>query len=116
MAVSHVNKTKGVLRESQGSKDVVRKVLITPRDGWDSHVMRYFELGEGGYCAKESHPWPHIVFFSKGKGILHLSGVDYEVEEGSYAFIPGNEVHQLINRGEGKFEFVCIVPKEGHVK
>ncbi len=51
----------------------------------------------------------------KGKGILHINGVDHEVEEGSFAFVPGGSIHQFLNRGEEPFVFICIVSEEGDV-
>jgi len=50
----------------------------------------------------------------EGKGILHIDGVDHEVEAGSFAYVPEDKLHQFLNVGEGKFKFICIVPKDGH--
>jgi mannose-6-phosphate isomerase-like protein (cupin superfamily) len=33
---------------------------------------------------------------------------------GNAVFVPGEELHQFRNRGEGIFKFLCIVPNEGH--
>jgi len=115
MIVSHVNELKGEKLEDPRIKNVIKKVLVSPKEGWDGYVMRVFELGEGGYSPKHSHPYPHINYMLKGKGTLHIDGVDHQVEEGSFAFVPGGKTHQFLNRGEEPFVFICIVPEEGDV-
>lgn len=113
MIVSHLKEVKGMKMDDPKVKNAIKKVLISPDEGWDGYVMRVFELGEGGYSPKHSHPWPHINYMIKGKGILHIDGKDHEVEEGSFAYVPGDKIHQFLNRGKEPFTFICIVPEEG---
>jgi quercetin dioxygenase-like cupin family protein len=113
MIVSHEKDVKGIKIESPQMKEVFKKVLISPEQGWEGYVMRQFELGEGGYTPRHTHAWPHIGYIVKGRGILHLDGKDYEVEEGSFAFVPGDKIHQFTNKGQETFAFLCIVPEEG---
>lgn len=115
MIVSHLKEVKGLKYDNPAVKNVLKKVLVSPNEGWDGWVMRVFELGEGGYSPKHSHPWPHINYMISGQGILHIDGQDYEVEEGSFSFVPGQKEHQFKNRGEEPFVFICIVPEEGDV-
>lgn len=96
------------------AKDALMKVLVGPNEGWSDHVMRVFELQPGGFTPKHSHDWPHINFILKGEGTLFLNGVENPVSAGSYAYVPGNELHQFKNAGNEPFMFICIVPKEGH--
>lgn len=114
MVVSHKNKVEGVKIESSEVKDALMKVLISPTEGWEGHVMRVLELGVGGYSPKHTHLWPHINYIISGKGLLHLDGEDHELEAGSFAYVPGGKLHQFRNNGNEKFEFICIVPEEGH--
>ncbi|RKD33934.1 cupin domain-containing protein [Thermohalobacter berrensis] len=113
MIVSHEKDLEGKRIEGEGIKKAIKKVLISPEEGWEGHVMRVFELEEGGHTPKHTHPWPHINYIVRGKGILHLDGKDYEVEEGSFAYVPSNKIHQFSNRGKDNFAFICIVPEEG---
>lgn len=113
MIVSHKSNMEGVKLEGEGIKNVNKKVIISPKEGWEGHVMRIFELEEQGHTPRHSHSWPHINYIIKGKGTLHLDGKDYEVEAGSYAYVPADKIHQFSNRGKETFEFICIVPEEG---
>lgn len=97
-----------------GIKDAFVKVVVSPKEGWNDYVMRIFKLLPGGNTPKHTHEWPHINYIIKGKGVLYLDGKENEICGGSYAFVPGNELHQFRNLGEEDLEFICIVPTAGH--
>lgn len=90
------------------------KVLVSPENGWEDHVMRVVEVEVDGYTPKHNHPWPHINFFIEGSGELMIDGKINKVEPGSFAFVPENALHQFRNKGENIFKFICIVPTKGH--
>jgi len=115
MIVAHEKDLQRLKLEGESLKNVYKKVLISPQEGWEGHVLRTFELETDGYSPKHSHSWPHINYILKGKGTLHLDGIDHEVEEGSYAYVPGNKVHQFSNRGNEPFIFICIVTEDGEL-
>lgn len=93
--------------------NILKKVLVSPNEGWEGWVMRLFELGANGCSPKHSHPWPHINYILGGQGRLHLDGTDYELGAGSYAYVPAGALHQFLNIGSEEFRFLCIVPEEG---
>ncbi|MFZ7101073.1 MAG: cupin domain-containing protein [Peptococcaceae bacterium] len=115
MIVAHAKDVEGITYGGNGN--VVKKVLISPEVGWKDYVMRLFELkpGKDSCSMRHTHDWPHIIYIAGGKGIVHLDGTDHEVEAGSFAYIPGGKIHQLINESTETFSFVCIVPPEGDV-
>lgn len=96
-------------------KNAAMKVLISPKEGWSDYVMRLVELERDGYSPKHAHDWPHINYVVEGSGILHMDGKDTPVEAGAVAYVPAGVLHQYKNAGTGKFRFICIVPKEGHI-
>lgn len=96
------------------AQNAIMKVLVGPNEGWDSHVLRVFELKPNGHTPKHTHAWPHINVVIEGTGVLFLQGVENKVEAGTYAFIPSGELHQFKNTGDQTFKFICIVPREGH--
>lgn len=113
MAVFHEKDFKQVTPQMPGADSVSKRAVISPNEGWQGAVMRIFELGEGGYSPKHSHPWYHVNYVIEGTGIVHYDGEDYEVEPGSCAYIPEDIIHQFRNTGKGKLKFICIVPEEG---
>ncbi|NLK72322.1 MAG: cupin domain-containing protein [Clostridiales bacterium] len=114
MIISHKSKVEKSLHIDSNVKNKSVRVLISPKEGWEGYVMRIWELGKDGHSAKHLHDWPHIVYVLEGKGKLNMDGIDYDLEPGSYAFIPANVLHQFINKNEEPLEFICIVPEEGH--
>ena len=115
MIVANEKEIEGLKLEHETLKDVTKKVLVGPEHGWEGWVMRLFWLDPGGYPPLHKHPWPHINYAVKGKGILHLDGKEYDIEEGSYDFIPSNLMHQIRNNGDVEFGIICIVPEEGDI-
>lgn len=112
--VGHLNTLNGTKIESDLVKDVTMKVLVSPKDGWDGHVMRVFEVEPGGYTPKHQHPWPHINYIIGGKGELMINHEYHDITAGSYGFVPENTIHQFKNIGSDTLTFICIVPEEGH--
>lgn len=114
MFISDTDIIKAMEVNNPSVKNTSMKVLIGPDEGWDSHVMRVFEIEEGGYSPQHSHPWPHINYVIEGEGSLFSNGEEKPIKKGSVAFIPSEEIHQFKNSGKEKLVFICIVPKEGH--
>ena len=115
MAIFHIDSTESKRFDNENMKKVTKQVLVDAEKGWESHVMRLFTLGAGGYSPKHQHPWPHIAFIVAGEGVIHLDGEDTKVRTGSYAFVPPGSEHQFTNTGPGDMQFICIVPTEGDV-
>lgn len=113
MAVFHERDFNQVTPQMPGAASVSKRTVISPEEGWQGTVMRIFELGEGGYSPKHSHPWYHVNYVIEGTGVVHYDGEEYEVEPGSCAYIPGYIIHQFRNTGKGPLKFICIVPEEG---
>lgn len=97
----------------EGARDVTRRVLVSPRDGWDGWVMRAFELAPGGHTPRHAHPWPHINVGLEGDGVAEIDGEEHPLHAGSYAFVPPGSTHQFRNTGALPMGIVCIVPVEG---
>lgn len=111
--VGHVAEVLGQPLSGKDIERVVKRLLVGPDEGWQGWALRLFELESGGHTPRHDHPWPHINYVTKGRGILHLDGVDHAVDEGSFAFVPAGATHQYRNVGTDTFAFICIVPEEG---
>ncbi|MEZ5126831.1 MAG: cupin domain-containing protein [Thermoleophilia bacterium] len=97
----------------EGIVDVVKRVLVSPEEGWDGWVMRLFDVGPGGHTPRHGHPWPHINFVASGSGELLLDGEVYPLSPGSYAYVPSDHEHQFRAAPDAPLSFICIVPAEG---
>jgi quercetin dioxygenase-like cupin family protein/RimJ/RimL family protein N-acetyltransferase len=96
-----------------GIEGVVKRVLVSPEDGWDGWVMRLFDIDAGGHTPKHAHDWPHVNFVASGHGALYLDGADHPLEAGSYAYVPAGREHQFCAAADEPLSFVCIVPAAG---
>lgn len=96
-----------------GVEDVVKRVLVSPAEGWDGWVMRLFDIAPGGHTPRHTHDWPHINFVAEGKGELQVDGVDHDLAPGSYAYVPAGALHQFRAAPVQSLSLICIVPAEG---
>lgn len=114
MALGHINDLFGSKVDNPEAKSAVMKVLIGPDQGWGDHVMRVFEIEAGGFTPRHAHAWPHINYVLEGEGLLFLNGKENPISAGSYAYVPGGEMHQFQNTGNQSLKFICIVTLDGH--
>ena len=96
--------------ESDTVRGVTGRVVVGRADGAANFCMRVFELSPDGHTPLHSHDWEHEIFFHSGNGEVYQDGSWKPVSQGSVAFIPGNERHQIRNSGAQPLVFVCLVP------
>ncbi|NBG88431.1 cupin domain-containing protein [Isachenkonia alkalipeptolytica] len=114
MAIGDINELEAKKMNHPEVKDATMKVAISPKEGWEDHVMRIMEVEPEGFTPKHNHPWPHINYVIQGNGTLLLDGMENPIKAGSYAFVPAEKLHQFKNTGSDTLKFICIVPVEGH--
>jgi quercetin dioxygenase-like cupin family protein len=110
MKVTSYHKIPETRFDNDSVKGVSGRVAIGSADGAPNFCMRVFELDNGGHTPRHQHDWEHEIFFHEGRGEVWVDGAWKSVDAGSVAFIPGNEMHQIRNAGEGKLIFVCLIP------
>ncbi len=111
--VGHITEVEGQPLSGEGIEGVVKRLLVGPDEGWRGWALRLFELEPQGHTPRHRHLWPHIDYITRGRGTLHLDGVDHALVEGSFAYVPAGATHQFSNAGDTAFAFLCIVPEEG---
>lgn len=114
MIVGNFNDLMASEITSNEAKNAAMKVLVSPSEGWEDHVMRVVELEAEGFSPKHQHDWPHINYVIEGEGTLLIGDTLHTLKAGSYAFVPSNTLHQFSNTGSSPFKFICIVPVRGH--
>jgi quercetin dioxygenase-like cupin family protein len=113
MLIGKSEEQAGLQLVGEDIRDVVKRVLVGPDDGWDGWVMRLFDVGPGGHTPRHAHGWPHINYILNGRGLLRVNGDERPIETGSFAVIPAQTEHQFFNTGVERLRFLCIVPAEG---
>ena len=96
-----------------GAKNAIKQVVVGPEQGWEDYVLRVITLDVDGYSPTHTHDWPHINYLISGKGIVMIGGKEYPVEPGTCAYVPSNEEHCFVNKGDVPMELICIVPLRG---
>ncbi|MBM9519256.1 cupin domain-containing protein [Desulforhopalus vacuolatus] len=110
MKIIKYTEIEPVLINNESAKAVKGRVLIGKDDGADHFCMRVFTLGPDGFTPRHSHEWEHEIFVHAGSGKIFLDGEWQEVAAGTAIFVPGGEVHQLMNTTNEEFVFICLIP------
>lgn len=113
MPFGHIKDLESIVVNHPEASKALKRVLIGPEQGWDSHVLRVFDLEAGGYTPKHKHDWPHINFILEGEGTLLVDGKIETIQAGHYAYIPSNTEHQFRACEDKALKFMCIIPIEG---
>lgn len=115
MFVGNVDEQEATLVVAPGAQNVLKQVLIGPREGWEGWVLRRFTLRDGGCTPRHRHPWPHVVYVLNGEGTVFLEGREHRIGPGFFAYIHGNAEHQFSSTPGRDVIFLCIVPEAGNV-
>ena len=90
-----------------------KRVVIGPKEGAPTFVMRVFDLASGTSTPYHSHDWEHEALVLMGEGVLVGEKGETSLKPDDVIFIPPNEKHCLVNRGQEPFRFMCLVPLRG---
>jgi quercetin dioxygenase-like cupin family protein len=106
MKVSKYNDTK----PTEELRGVLKREVITARDGALNFCMRVFEVEPGSATPDHSHPWEHEVFILSGRGVVKSKTGETEISAGSVVFIAPGEPHCFTNTGKQVLRFICLIP------
>ncbi len=97
-------------KPTQELPGVLKREVITARDGAPNFCMRVFEVEPGSSTPDHSHPWEHEVFILSGRGVVRGEPGETEISQGSVVFIAPGEQHCFINTGDQVLRFICLIP------
>jgi quercetin dioxygenase-like cupin family protein len=86
--------------------------LISKKDGALNFAMRLIEIEPNGYSSLHQHDWEHEVFILEGKGCIRSKNNEESLNPGDVIYIEPLEWHQLINKGNSIFKFICSIPSQ----
>jgi len=112
MKITKYSDVKATYFESDEAKGIAARVVVGKKDGANNFCMRVFEISAGGHTPKHSHDWEHEMFIHSGEGEFYGNGRWNSVKSGHVIFVPGNEEHQIRNRGKELLIIVCLVPSK----
>lgn len=86
-----------------------RMLLDVFNSGSEKLQLNHGTLKGGCSTGGATHPPPHdeVYIVMSGEAVLHMDDVDYDIEEGTVAFIPAGTFHALTNKSKTQ-DFVII--------
>ncbi len=95
-----------------GSSGCQVRWLIGAREGAPNFAMRQFEVAQGGFTPRHSHPYEHEVFVLEGRGTIAEGDQIHPIQAGDVVYVAPDEIHQFRNSGDQPLKFLCLVPNE----
>ena len=89
---------------------VVKREVVNADDGAPRFCMRVFEVEPGSSTPSHAHWWEHEVFVLSGRGVVIGEQGETPIEKESVVFIPPDEHHCFVNKGNDILRFICIIP------
>ncbi len=111
ISLSEVEKTAVKM---EGAVGAFKQVPLSKNDGAPVFSFRVFSLEPNGHTPYHQHDFEHLNYIIQGKGFMvNESGEKREIQQGDFAMVLPNEVHQYRNASDSEpFVFICAVPKE----
>ncbi len=101
------------VESSPAYEGIKKRVVIGPKQGAPTFVMRVFDLASGMSTPYHTHDWEHEVFVLAGKGLAVDEHGETPVAPGDAVFVPPTERHCFKNPSGEVFRFMCLVPLRG---
>jgi quercetin dioxygenase-like cupin family protein len=92
--------------------DVLKHVLVGPKDGAPNFIIRYFNVPPGEKTFYDQHPHEHGIVILNGKARVQINDDFYELNPLDSIFISGMDIHQLTNIGEESLGFICVIQRQ----
>jgi quercetin dioxygenase-like cupin family protein len=89
---------------------VKKRLMIGPKDGAPTYLMRVYEIAPGTIYPLHTHNYEHEGTPLSGEGLLVGENKELKVEPGYVYFVPPNEPHAILNRGEKPLRLLCTSP------
>ncbi len=107
-----VKDIKDVVKEDvKGVEGVKIQWVWSEKDNVPNFYFRILEIEPGSNTPYHQHPWEHEVFVLDGKGAVKSEKGEIPIEAGKSIYVPPDELHQFINKGDSVLRFICIIPK-----
>ena len=92
---------------------VEKRVIIGPKQGAPTFVMRTFDLAPGMSTPYHTHDWEHEGFILAGDGRLVTEKDEIPLKPDDAFYIAPGEKHCLTNKGQDTLRSICVVPLQG---
>lgn len=112
MLVTRLQQVEKTIPQMEGAKGIYKQVPLSVKDGVPTFSFRVFTIEPGGHTPFHQHPFEHMNYVIKGRGVLIAVDQEHEFIEGDFALVLPGEKHQFKNTGKSDLIVICAVPKE----
>jgi len=106
MKVHHYKEVEAV----EAAPGVRMHVVAGPREGAPNFIMRVFEIEPGSNTPFHQHDWEHEIYILEGPAAVKDKDGETQLKPGPVGFIPANEMHGILNKGDRTVKLICVIP------
>lgn len=92
-------------------KGILKHVLLGPKDGAPTFIMRYFQVPPGEQTFFHTHDHEHGLLILHGQAQIQINESMTDLAPLDAIFVSGGDLHRVINIGEDPLGFICVIPK-----
>jgi quercetin dioxygenase-like cupin family protein len=92
------------------SKNTTIQIFVKAEKNFE-FIMRRFELKSGAKIGLHDHVWEHEMFLVEGNmDLVDKNGNLEHINSNEFIFMPPNEPHGYLNKGNSPAIFICMIP------
>lgn len=111
MLVTSLEQVEKTIPQMEGAEGVIKQIPLSAKDGVPTFSLRVFTIAPGGHTPFHQHPFEHMNYVIKGRGVLVSADGEHELLRGDFALVLPGEKHQFRNAGRSELVVICAVPK-----
>jgi len=112
MLITRLEAVEKTIPSMEGAKGVYKQIPLSAKDGAPTFSFRVFTIEPGGHTPLHQHPFEHMNYVIRGRGVLVAADREHALSEGDFALVLPDERHQFRNAGNSELIVICAVPKE----
>jgi quercetin dioxygenase-like cupin family protein len=92
-------------------KGILKHVLVGPKDGAPTFIIRYFQVPAGEQTFFHTHDHEHGMLILHGQAQIQIKEEMTDLAPMDAIFVAGGDLHRVINTGDEPLGFICVIPK-----
>ena len=112
MRITNLVKIEKIIPKMEGAKGICKQIPLSRKDGVPMFSFRVFTIEPGGNTPFHQHPFEHMNYVIKGKGVVVAADMEHELKEGDFALILPGEKHRFKNTSEKATSLLFVASRK----
>jgi quercetin dioxygenase-like cupin family protein len=111
--ITALEEVKKIVPDMESAKGVYKQIPISKENGTPTFSFRVFTIEPEGHTPLHTHPFEHLNYVIKGRGVVVDENREYDVKKGDFVMFLPDEVHHYKNISTSvPLVIIYAVPKD----